>query len=81
MRLLYRFPPPLLPNPQRPRQRSLLAIKDRVSGLPVISLPLSPGTTGGVGFVATTISDDGHTIGGQANSTNGDVVPVRWLCH
>ena len=47
----------------------------------VIPLPLPPGTADGVGFVATTISDNGHTIGGQANLTNGDIVPVRWLCH
>jgi hypothetical protein len=47
----------------------------------VIPLPLPAGTAAGVGSLATTISDDGHTIGGQALLTNGDFVPVRWLCH
>jgi hypothetical protein len=47
----------------------------------VIPLPLPPGTADGAGFLATTISDNGKTIGGQANLTNGDIVPVRWLCH
>jgi hypothetical protein len=47
----------------------------------IITLPVPPGTTTGTGFNATTISDDGHVIGGQSNSLDDQVVPVRWLCH
>ncbi|HZD97983.1 MAG TPA: hypothetical protein VE132_07450 [Micromonosporaceae bacterium] len=47
----------------------------------VTVLPQPSGGRSGVGSAATTISDDGHVIGGYTNRPNQDVVPVRWTCH
>jgi hypothetical protein len=44
-----------------------------------LELPAVPGTQGRSGAHATTISDDGRVVGGQADHPDG-VVPVRWLC-
>lgn len=43
-------------------------------------LPQPSGGQGDAGSNGTSISDDGHVIGGQTNLGN-KVVPVEWLCH
>jgi hypothetical protein len=49
-------------------------------GAHVTVLPQPPGGNGDAGSNATSISDDGHVIGGQTNLGN-KVVPVEWRCH
>jgi hypothetical protein len=46
----------------------------------VVKLPILPGQVGGAGTSAATISDDGRTIGGQATTTEFNIVPMRWTC-
>lgn len=58
-----------------PTGRGLFVSDDGDLPLPGLA---EPGT--GLGDIATTLSDDGRTIGGQASDKEGELRAVRWTC-
>lgn len=47
---------------------------------PVVLPPLASNQTDGLSVIASTISDDGRTIGGQADNSNDVIQAVIWHC-
>ncbi|SCG34355.1 hypothetical protein [Micromonospora coxensis] len=59
------------------RKRAVLVTDDATVVLPA----LADGEPTGVSTIATTVSDDGRTVGGQSDDATGTIQAVVWRCH